>query len=272
MLGRCDCKLNIKIYGCRGSTPVAQASDFGGNTSCLTIESGGEVLIADAGSGINNMPIPSGEVNILISHLHFDHIIGLSMFNPAWGKGNATNIYSCSRDGRPLREQVLGVFSPPFWPVPMDKYSSANVLEITPDVPCNIGAFTVTPFLSNHPNKTLAFHITDGKKTVVYLLDCETEAIDDVQRQNLKKYCTQANLVVFDATYSEDDYDRHVGWGHSTVAQGIKLAHEFSCEAMLFSHFAQNYDDSEIRSWERNFPTDGAIKFMLAFDGMEICI
>ncbi|MCL2197522.1 MAG: MBL fold metallo-hydrolase [Defluviitaleaceae bacterium] len=271
--------MTAKIYGCRGSTPVSQKeSRFGGNTSCITIKSDDDVLILDAGSGLTNMPKPSKDVNILISHLHLDHIIGLSMFNPAWGKDNVANIYTCSRGDKPIREQVFGVFKPPFWPVSMEEISTANVTEITPDIPFTVGSFTITPFLASHSDKTLAFHVTDNKKSLVYLLDCETEKMNTTERLNLKKHCTNADLVIFDATYSDEDYPRHVGWGHSTVGQGVKLAGEFSCKTMIFSHFAQHYSDTEILNWERHFTAEGvadasgASKFILAHDGLEISI
>ncbi|MCL1863294.1 MAG: MBL fold metallo-hydrolase [Defluviitaleaceae bacterium] len=261
------------IYGCRGSTPVSlKSSRFGGNTSCVTVESGGEVLVFDAGSGLTKIPVATGDVNILISHLHLDHIIGLGTFNPAWGKDKNATIYTCNRGEKPLREQVLGVFSPPLWPVSMAEKSTARVTEITPDIPFTVGRFTITPFLSSHSDKTLAFHATDGEKSVVHLLDYETEKTSDCEYKNLIKYCTNADLVIFDATYSEEDYAKHIGWGHSTVAQGVKFASEVKCKAMVFSHFAQTYEDNEIESWRRHFAEDTGIDFLLAHDGLEIII
>jgi ribonuclease BN (tRNA processing enzyme) len=139
-----------------------------------------------------------------------------------------------------------------------------------------IDHFTITPFLASHSDSTLSFHVTDGKKTLVHLLDSEVELIHGTKEYDeLLGFCEGADLVIFDAAYSKEDYMRHKGWGHSTVEQGVKMALECKPKRMAFAHFAQFYSDEELDSWKRFFPEPSKepyTEFMLAYDGMELSL
>ena len=269
--------MKIFVYGSRGSIPFASfKTKFGGNTSCMTIKSEEEELVFDAGSGLyayqkklrmlgggNVKELPP--INILISHLHLDHIIGLGMFTPAWA-GADVKLYTISRGTKPLKEQVLGIFEPPYWPKVMKDLKNVEVVEITPDVSFEIGVFTVTPFLASHPDATISFYVTDGKKNFVHLLDSEYNSASYKDFASHRKYLENADLVVFDACYLPDDYPKFTGWGHSTVQHGVEIAKRWGVKLMMFSHFAQHYSDDELRSLNRYF--DGK-EFILARDGLE---
>ena len=269
--------MKISVYGSRGSIPFANyTTKFGGNTSCMTIKTGNEELVLDAGSGLfafqeklrvenggnyNGMP----PINILISHLHLDHIIGLGMFAPAWA-GADVRLYTISRGSTPLKEQVLGIFSPPYWPKVMKNLTNVEIIEVKPDIPFKVGVFTVTPFLASHPDATISFHATDGKKNFVHLLDSEYDSASHQDYASHKRYFEDADLVVFDACYLPDDYPKYTGWGHSTVRHGVEIAKRWGVRLMMFSHFAQHYSDDELRSLSRYF--EGK-EFILARDGLE---
>ena len=267
--------MNIKIYGCRGSLPVSSeaGSAFGGNTSCIRLVSGGSAIIVDAGSGIYNLQkdidknIP---IHVLISHLHIDHIIGLSSFNPLFTSGPPVSFYTANRNANiPLAEQIFGIFKPPYWPVDLAKTANASCVSVTDGTCFNIGSFCITPFLASHADMTISYHITDGKKTVVHLLDSETAAMSAAEYARLVDFCKDADLVIFDSVCAPKDYEKYRGWGHSTVLDGIKLRRDTNCALMLFAHFSQNYSDEEIYSWRRYFD-DG--NYVLAKDGLEIAL
>ena len=275
--------MKVKVFGCRGSMARSHAkgSRYGGNTSCMSVESNGQLLIIDAGSGLmmfedelraaypgfpNHLP----PTNILISHLHIDHIMGLSVFAPLGAAEADVNIYTCSRDERPLDEQVFGIFAPPYWPVAMKDVSRAKCVPIQANIPFVVGPFTVTPFVASHPDKTLSFCITDGHKRFVHLLDNEVDSMNQTAYEELLNFCHKADMVVFDSAYSEEDYARFMGWGHSTVRQGVELARACKAKRMMFCHFGQQYSDDQIDSWARFFEKETCCEFIMGSDGMEV--
>ena len=193
-----------------------------------------------------------------------DHITGLIGFSPIWAKGTGTRIFTCTRDNRPLNEQIFGPFTPPYWPAHMADFSEAECIAISSEF--KIDRFTITPFTANHPDNTTSFHITDGRKSVVHLLDNEMPAHDE--SPVIIEYCRNADLVIFDAAYLLKDYPEKRGWGHSTVQDGIKLAEKSGCKQMLFAHYAQEYSDSDLDQLKDIVPNDD--RFIFAHEGMEI--
>ncbi|MCL2708946.1 MAG: MBL fold metallo-hydrolase [Defluviitaleaceae bacterium] len=276
--------MKIKIYGCRGSIPFVRTppSFFGGNTSCAVIESGGRYLIIDAGSGImqfeyemreTHMDYPKNlpfTVDILLSHLHLDHIIGLTMFAPIAEPQASTRIYTYSRNDTPLKEQIFFPFKPPYWPAPMALDAKAEIVQLFDGVTFKIGdTFTVTPFTAKHPDNSASFRITDGSRTVLHLLDDELPALDDDGFEKLVGYCKGADLIIFDAAYTPVDYPKKRGWGHSTAKDGERLAEACGCKKMIFSHFSPDYGDEVLAGVPRYLESSDG-RFILARDGLEI--
>ena len=275
--------MKLKIYGCRGSIPFFRkgGGHFGGNTSCMRLFSGDYSILLDAGSGLANychdikesrekLQVPQ---DILLSHLHMDHIMGLCAFGPVFDEKRGIRVFTVSRNEKNLKSQIFGAFKPPYWPLRLEDKAYAECVEIHEDNSFAAGPFIVTPFAANHPDKTTSFHITDGEKSLVYMLDNEMQTMDDASYKNMVKYCRQADMVVFDAAYSPDDYPRFRGWGHSTVLDGMKLRRESGCKRMLFTHFAQKYEDAEILGWSRYFDQDAdADCYMFSSDEMEVVL
>ena len=275
--------MEVIVYGSRGSIPFANAGRiYGGNTSCIVIKSFGQELVFDAGSGIygysNDLIKIFGpsfasmdRIHILLSHLHLDHIVGLGVFSPIW-RGAHVNIYTVCRaegSGRSLRDQVLSIFSPPYWPRAMNELSNVKVLEIKEDQSFQVGVFTITPFLAHHTDRTVSFCVFDGEKRILHLLDSEYSSSTQIDNESHSKYYMNADLVVFDACYMPHDYPKYAGWGHSTVEHGVRFAKRWGVKQMLFSHFAQQYSDGEIAGLARYF---GGNNFMLSRDGLVFTI
>jgi len=243
----------------------------------MVLSSGGHRLAIDAGSGLmqfehdlqNNEGLPQN-LDVLISHLHLDHIIGLSASKLAWSKKASMRIFTCSRNKLPLKEQIFGIFEPPYWPVSAKKLATAECIAIETDKPFDIGPFTVTAFKANHPDQTLSFHITDGHTTFVHLLDSEIATMPPAEYNKLLGYCRAADLIVFDAAYSPSDYAIFKGWGHSTLEDNVRLANESGCKRMLFAHFSQTYSDAELDRWQTLLGNDN--KYLLARDGLELSL
>jgi len=263
--------VTIKIYGSRGSAPnfTGNNTKYGGNTSCVLVETSGRPLVIDCGSGLAWFAREGrGNFDILLSHLHIDHIVGLGMFAPLWQEGNDIRLFTKSRDGRPLKEQVFGIFRPPYWPFDLSERVCAEVIAVEEDVPFSVcGNVVVTPFRLEHPNDTIGFRIDDlaAGKSVAYISD--HEQIGDRGRSPVQG----ADVIIFDAAFLPEDYTTRKGFGHSDYLAGIKLAEESGCGRMVFFHLASNYSDEMIDKAVRDagLPAD---KYMFAYDGMEIVI
>ena len=280
--------IKLKVYGCKGSVPhhkpTSETSCYGGNTTCLTLESEGDVLILDAGTGIlslekelkskyPNYPVGIPAPVIVLSHLHLDHIAGFSTFAPVWHDEAKMSIYSFSHDERPIKEQIFGVFKPPYWPV-MTTGINVDCIPIEKGTMFNVGCFNLHPFEAAHPDNSYNFHITDGKHTVAYLVDCEVAALDPAAYQKLIDICKDVDVIVLDASYSPEDYETKKGWGHSTYEDGVKLAHEANCKRILFTHYSPEYSNAEIDRWRHDLESryPGNDKFLFAKEGMELIL
>lgn len=272
--------MDVTIYGSKGSVPFfsRQSIHYGGNTTCVRIDYGNETLLLDGGSGIlqyledKKEEIARGvsvRLEIVIGHLHMDHIIGLSSFFPLWNPNNDIRIYTKSRNSQPLAEQLLGLFSPPYWPVNLSEALCASIIEIDEREFCTRGGLRIQPFAAPHRDDTMAFRVT-GDKTLVYLMDCE---VDDKWLENKEfiGHCMNADMILFDNSYLPEDYRNKVGWGHSTYEHGLKLAAITHCENMIFSHNSQVYSDEMLHSVEEILAQHGS-GYHLAYDGMEFSL
>jgi ribonuclease BN (tRNA processing enzyme) len=259
----------------------------GGNTSCVRIDACGHIIVLDCGSGLAQFAAdikngaPPENIDILLSHLHIDHIIGLPAFAPVFDARSNIRIFTKPRDGRTLAEQVFGIFKPPYFPVDLSKLNRAAMIEIN----CADGGFMlkddikVTAANSRHPDGTTAFRIEAEGRGVIYLLDYEVgETPEDlIENEGLLKFCKGADLIIFDGTYLPEDYPGKRGWGHSHYGAGMKLAELSECKRMIFSHFSFDYTDDMIEAAVCACGlADGGKgeaqedKFKFAYDGLEI--
>ena len=271
--------MDIKIYGSRGTIPLscAENAHYGGNTACVKVETLGRTIILDCGSGLVGFhkdiaPLlacgQSLQLDLLISHLHLDHIIGLPAFSPLYSSGHDISIYTKSRDSRPLAEQVFGAFKPPYWPVSLERQSQARCIAVQEQLPFMLGKeVKVTALPACHQDGTTAFRI-DGDKSLVYMLDWE---LDPTAASLIgpAAFCKAADLVIFDSTYLPEDYPDKRGWGHSSYEAGLTLARESGCRQMIHCHLSHDYPDETLDVIAEKL---GDGKHRLAYDGMELRI
>ncbi len=276
-------KMKLKIYGSKGSTPYLCESTmkYGGNTSCYRLDVAGRTVILDAGTGLQIFDRDLREArstgayspikfDMLISHLHLDHISGLVFFTPFYDPRNEITIHTRSRGTEPLKKQVLGLYKPPYWPVDVSELARAvTAREIHEDTPFKIGkSIRVLPFAACHPNDTTSFVITAEGKKLVYMLDSE---ITDVPHEKLLPYTKDADCIIFDAAYLPKDYPDKLGFGHSTFQQGITLSKVSNCKKLILTHFSFDYSD-ELIDGVAELLKDEHADIVIARDGMELTI
>lgn len=267
--------MKLKLYGSRGTSPYFHRSHvkYGGNTPCACLEAEGRTVLLDAGSGLLTWAaeqkaagrVSGIQADLLISHLHLDHIAGLPVFPPLWREGNDIRIFTRSRDERPLREQLFAPFRPPYWPVSIGEMCRAELVEIGGEPFALSDRIRVTSAPAPHSDGTTAFRVDAGGKSVVYLLDCEL-APDEAPDETLIRLCRNADAVLFDACYLPEDYPAKRKWGHSTYEVGLNLKHASGCRKMIFAHLSQDYDDDTLDTLARSLTDPDCL---VAFDGWE---
>ncbi len=233
-------------YGVRGAFPVTapEMLDYGGNTSCYLAETGGEAVILDAGSGLAAL----GRVwrkcraDILITHLHLDHVMGLFSFPLLFDPQAEVVLY-----GRPgFRTALEALIRAPYWPVGFADFPAKVVFqEVSPGERFQIGGITVDTLEGNHPNDCLYYRLEAAGSRLVYALDCElTEAF----APKLAAFARGADLLVWDANFVSADL--RPGWGHSTWEQGLAFAKQAGVRKVLLTHYDRDYSSSFLEEQE----------------------
>lgn len=246
--------LTVRFLGVRGSiaTPGAELS-AGGNTSCLEVCAGDTRIILDAGTGLRtlgNERMASGprHSTILLSHLHWDHVCGLPFFTPIYVPGHRVEIASGPNGVLPLEEAIRGIFRAPFFPV---DYAELAGQVTTRDLRANdrftIGDIEITMARLNHPDPVYGFRLEHDGHSIVYATDTEHFACVD---PTLKKLAAGADILIYDAQYTPEEYPTKVGWGHSTWQAGAELARAAGVPQLVLFHHDPGRTDAQLATIE----------------------
>jgi len=244
----------IRCWGARGSIPTSGKNylRYGGNTTCLEIRnSRNDVLMVDAGSGIReagNALLTEGrrDFTLILTHAHWDHIMGFPFFKPLYRKKTTLNIWGCSFAQDSVKEMLARVMSAPYFPIHYDDVQARVDYQATCDGEYRLGDLAVTPVQLSHPNQGNGYKFSQNGKSFVFLTDNELGfrhpgglAFDDYL-----DFCKGADLLIHDAEYDDKEYPKRRGWGHSTVEQATKLAIEAGVKQLgLFHHNQDRHDD-----------------------------
>jgi len=235
--------------------PVAIRSTVGGNTPCVEVRVGQQMLILDAGSGLRLLGQElmkaefgkgKGAVDILISHTHWDHLQGLPFFRPAFIRGNRVTFHSPHDH---LEKAFVGQQDPIYFPVPLSYLSGdLQFRHISPGEWTQIGDFRVYPFHMSHPGESYAYRIECGSASLVYATDSEYKQVNQAGGQVYVDFFQDADLLIFDAQYSFNDVLDKVDWGHSTPVIGAELAHRAGVRRLALFHHDPLSDDEAVYS------------------------
>ncbi|MBL6945403.1 MAG: MBL fold metallo-hydrolase [Rhodospirillales bacterium] len=248
----------VKFWGVRGSiaVPSPQHIKFGGNTSCVQVLAGDRRFVLDAGTGIRGLGaeiLREGvkEINLLLTHTHWDHINGFPFFTPAYIPDNKLHIRAGHLRGSSTIQEVLSnQMDNPMFPVPlaamqaemiMEDFDAGSAFDIFPDVHIRTAAL-------NHPNNATAYRIEYGGKSICYVTD--TEHVPGELDQNILDLIEGSEMMIYDATYTEEEYPAKVGWGHSTWNEGVKLCREAGVKQLVLFHHEPDHDDAFMEKLE----------------------
>jgi len=244
----------IHCWGSRGSITVSgkQYLRYGGNTTCLEIRTNDDkILIVDAGSGIRelgNALIKTGrkDFTLLLTHAHWDHIVGFPFFKPIYSRKTRLKIWGCPFAQNSIKEMLSPIMAAPNFPVNFDSIHARISYQDDCFEAYKLGTMTITPIALSHPNQGTGYKFEEDGKTFVFLTDNEL-GYRHKGGLGFKKYLEfsrGADLLFHDAEYKDDEYRKTRGWGHSAYKDVVSLALEAGVKKLgLFHHNQERTDD-----------------------------
>jgi len=265
----------LKLWGVRGSLPKPGPATvrYGGNTSCVEVRADGEIIVLDAGTGIHELGLAlekelgpqTIKLTLLITHTHWDHIQGLPFFAPAYNRKNLIRIlgYEGARAG--LGTILAGQMETPFFPVSLRELPSHLAIEELKEMEFNIGKVKVEAKFANHPGICAGYRLSTSAGSIVYMPDnepyeplkmqvAEQGGIDgeearnfaETERRKMIEFLRDCDVAILDAQYTDEEYGRHVGWGHSSLSSVVLLALDASVKKVVLFHHDPTHDDDMI--------------------------
>ena len=250
--------MRFKLWGTRGSLAAAGPDTvrYGGNTSCVEVRAtDGSVLVLDAGTGIRRLGAAlrgdARRVDVLLTHLHMDHIQGLGFFAPFFEQGREVHLWGPPSTTQALRERLTRYLSPPLFPVRLRELPCRLGLHDVPLEPFEIGAFRVSAALVCHPGPTVGYRVGADGVRLAYLPDHEPAlglgrvptTPDWVSGFAL---AAEVDVLIHDAQYSASEYVDHVGWGHSALSDTLAFASATGVRRLVTFHHDPGHDDDTL--------------------------
>ncbi|MPY73015.1 MAG: MBL fold metallo-hydrolase [Alphaproteobacteria bacterium] len=244
----------VKFWGVRGSIacPGPRTVRYGGNTSCVEIRCGGRLLIFDAGTGLRDLGnglVGNGpvEAELYLTHTHFDHICGLPFFAPLYSAGNKVRLSAGHLlPESDLRRVLMEMMMAPLFPIPPTAFKAdVSFVDFAAGGVLSPGdGITVRTALLNHPNRATGYRIEYGGRSICYVTDTEHE--DGKRDRRIVRLIKGADLVIYDSTYSDEEYPKYRGYGHSTWQEGVRLADAAAAKTLVIFHHDPNHDDDRM--------------------------
>lgn len=274
--------MKVKFYGVRGSIPVCGPSfqQFGGNTTCLRItrEKANRFVIIDAGTGIRNLGkelvashYRQELINISFTHFHWDHIQGFPFFLPAYDKNQRIGIHvmGTERHFHNIREIFSLMMQPEYFPVQLEEMGAQFEFPDLGDEGTYYGAHVVSlPQQHKSYGGSYALRIEDAEGSLVICTDIEHGDTIDERIVGLSK---DADMLIHDGQYTEEEYKKLKGWGHSTWQQAVEVAKRANVKKLVITHHDPDHDDEFLVALEKDcqkaFPNS-----VFAREGMEIVV
>lgn len=275
--------MKVRFWGVRGSvpTPGPKTIKYGGNTSCIEIRGDkDELLIIDAGTGLrelgnyliaNDLPKGPLNLNILLTHTHWDHIQGFPFFGPAYIPSSKITFRGpVNAIGVKLEDIVAGQMQYSYFPIRLSELRADIQFQEIREESFEIGPFHISTCYLNHPILCLGYRITYNNKTVVTIYDNEPfrnifaeddhETDDSVDEETIKEaeeyvnaqnkkiqdFAQDADLIIYDAQYTTEEYKTKIGWGHSTIDNALESGFAAKCKKLALFHHDPVRSDNEL--------------------------
>lgn len=257
----------MELWGTRGSVASAgrDTVEYGGDTSCVQVTGpAGEVIILDAGSGIRRVSAAvegATRIDILLTHLHMDHIQGLGFFTPVFDPTVETHVWGPSSTTLGLTERLGRYLSPPLFPVRLRDLPRTTIHDVNPGS-FEVGSVVVTADFVSHPGITLGYRLEAGGTSLAYLPDHEpalgsTDFPEQPEWTSGNSLMEGADLLIHDAQYTDSEYADRVGWGHSTFSHATRLAARAKVGTLVTFHHDPAHSDHFLDDIGRELEGEG---------------
>jgi phosphoribosyl 1,2-cyclic phosphodiesterase len=247
-------EFSVRFWGVRGSIACCSAdyARYGGNTSCVEIRCGDRVLIFDAGTGIRPLgkqlvqSLPA-HADIFFTHTHLDHIVGLPFFAPLYKPGSKIRIWSGHLEA-PLtfKDALTHLMAPPLFPVPPAVFVSEPEFKDfnAGDTLNPMDGVTLKTAPLNHPNGATGYRVDFAGRSICYVTDTEHREGD--LDHTIVELIRGSEIVIYDATYTAEEYPHFKGWGHSTWNEGVRLCEAADAGRLVAFHHDPDHTDADL--------------------------
>ena len=281
--------MRVDLWGTRGSipSPGPETIRYGGNTSCAGVTlADGSLLVLDAGSGIRNLglalPDEPTRINVLLTHLHLDHIQGLAFFAPLFRPQAEVVIWGPASPEASLRDRIARYISAPLSPVEVRELPCDVSFRAAPET-WEIGSARITAASVAHRGPTLGYRIEDGGSTLAYIPDHEPALGADLERLEPEwisgfALAEGADLLLHDGQYSDEEYPEHLGWGHSALSHALTFARRTGARRTALFHHDPLHSDAWLdahaeraaAAWEERGGAPGGVE--IAHEGASLAV
>lgn len=276
--------MKITFWGTRGSlaSPGPETARYGGNTSSVQVTgANGNILALDAGTGIRRLgaalPQTLKRVDVLLTHLHMDHLQGLGFFRPLRTRGVEVHVWGPASTTLSLRARLARYLSPPLFPVVLRELECDLHLHEVPTQEIVIEGFKIDSTWICHPDPTVGFRIQADGRSLAYLPDHEPalggrEMLRRADWVSGYALARDVDLLIHDAQYTDAEYASRVGWGHSTLSHALAFAELAGARQLVPFHHDPTHSDQELDRWyaELRVQSNALFPITPAFEGMSV--
>jgi phosphoribosyl 1,2-cyclic phosphodiesterase len=250
----------VTFWGVRGSLPCPGAAtvEFGGNTTCLEVEvphaGGTRMFVIDAGSGIQNLGQSrdwkeTRRVDLLLTHLHHDHVLGLPFFNALFVPGLELHVWCGNLGGETAEKALDQLFAAPLFPIPLAKFPARVIHHgFRAGETIEIEGVRIRTVLLDHPSGATGYRFDAAGGSLAIITDIEHSAKGPAAE--VVALCQGIDTLVYDSMMNEQEYEHCRGWGHSTCAASVVLAKAAQARRLVGFHHNPKHNDATMRERE----------------------
>ena len=251
--------MSVTFWGVRGgiACPGPAFAGYGGNTACVELRCGGRTLVFDAGTGIRLLGdrlVAEGrdrDLDLMISHSHVDHLIGLPFFAPAFRAAATIRLWTGHlKADEHLRTAIAQLMTPPLFPITPEGFAATLAFrDFRAGDGFDLGdglALRTAPL--NHPGGATAYRVDFAGRAFGYVTD--HEAGGEPPAPALVALARGLDLLVVDASYTPDEIAGRRGWGHSTYVDAVALAEAAGVGRLALFHHDPSHDDAAMAAIE----------------------